>query len=100
MSVLEMVVYACGLMGCVSGAASGLRRSFIFGGLGAGIGFVLGIAIFLALAFPYMWCFTRNEMSEQIYSMSRLGKYLFFPVMVVILIFAALTPWFAVGLFV
>ena len=99
MVVAEVVVYTCGMLGCVSGAASGFRHSFLLAGIGAGIGFVLGLASFIALAFPFMWCCTRIEMPEQIYSMTRLGKWLFFPVMVIILIVAALAPWFAVGLF-
>lgn len=100
MPIAEGVVYACGLLGCVSGAASGARHSLMLGVGGAVVGFVLGIVCFLALAFPYFWCFTRVEMPERLFSMSPLGKWLFVPVMAVILFAAALGPWFAVGLFV
>jgi hypothetical protein len=100
MHVAEAVVYASGLLGCVSGAASGARHSLVLGIGGAVAGLDLGVVSFFALAFPYVWCFTRVEMPGRLFSMSRLGKWLFLPVMAVILLAAALGSWFAVGLLV
>jgi hypothetical protein len=100
MPVAEAVVYTSGVLGFISGAVSGYRHSVQLGCGGAGIGFVLGVAGFFALYFPYVCCFTRVEIPEQGYSISGLGKYLFFPVMGVILVVAALAPWLAVGVFV
>jgi hypothetical protein len=100
LNFVEIFVAASSLSGCVSGAASGSRHSILLAGIGAGIGLVLGLACFVALAFPFAWCTTRIEMPEQVYSTSPLGKWLFFPVMIVVLGFAIIAPWFAVGLFV
>jgi hypothetical protein len=100
MQVAEAVLGASALFGCVSGAASGARESIALGVVGAGVGFVLGALCFFALEFPYLWCFTRVEMPGPCYSMTGLGKWLFFPLMAVILLAAAVLPWLAVGLFV
>src|SRR5262245_18573013 len=101
MSVAPLVAVTCCVVGCVSGAASGFRHSFLLAVAGAGIGFVLGIASFLALVVPYVWWLVQYEKRHPALSMSappRLWACLALPVMAATLIVAALLPWFAVGL--
>jgi hypothetical protein len=101
MSVAPIIAIACGFVGCVSGAASGARHSFLWGVAGGGLGFVLGIVSFFALVFPYVGWLVQYEKRHPTAAMNgppRLWAYLFLPLMFATVILAALVPWFAIGL--
>jgi hypothetical protein len=98
MSLVPVAALASAVFGCVSGAISGYRDSWTLAGQGAIFGFLWGIGCFIGLAFPYAWFFTRVEMPENVWSMSKTGRALFVPVMIVIFAVAILGPWYGMGL--
>jgi hypothetical protein len=95
MSIAPFVALACGVIGSVSGTASGARDSILMAIVGAVFGFFIGFGCFLALAIPYVWCLIILETRPRLWT---IWQYFFLPVMLAMLIVAALLPWYLVGL--
>src|SRR5258707_316304 len=53
-TVAPLVAVGCGVVAIVSGAASGGRHSIAFAAICACVGFVLGIASYFGVVFPYV----------------------------------------------
>jgi hypothetical protein len=89
-------IYA--LVGFVSGAIAGALRSFLFVFLGAGMGFVLGIASYVALMVPFGLAEAVCLTPEQKVKTPRFWIGVLLVVLLAALVLAGIAPWYAIAL--
>jgi hypothetical protein len=94
------VVFGCGVVGCISGAASGGRYSIALAVPGACVGLALGIIGYFGVVFPYVgWLIWYERMYHPtpMEKPPRLWAMLFLTAMIATLLLAAFVPWIVVG---
>lgn len=102
-TVAPVVAVGCGVVACISGAASGGRHSIALAALGACVGLALGIIGYFGVVFPYVgWLIWYEKMHHPtpLEKPPRLWAMLFLPTMITTLVLAVFVPWIVVGLLV